>query len=321
MGYSFSMEDLPLIIDGEDKSSPFKNRLRKNYKAARKWGMKTTTNAFRIYDQEILEYPYSIDFYGGQILIYTYLGKKEGEDPVEPLIELLGIDPNRIVWKDRIKRKRTEQYDKLDHARQFFTVYEHGVKFAINLIDYLDTGLFLDHRTTRQMVAKKAAGKQVLNLFCYTGAFSVHAAANGAKGTKSVDLSNTYLKWAKRNFNLNQIGLEHHTFVKADCMKFLNEEKEGYDLIIIDPPTLSRSKGMEEMFDVQRDYPYLLNQASKLLNQGGEIYFSTNLRNFRMDESLFPHLKIEAITHQTIPFDFHNQKIHQCFVVSISGSV
>ena len=196
---------------------------------------------------------------------------------------------------------------------------EYGVKFKVNLVDYLDTGLFLDHRETRRMVALLAKGKKVLNLFAYTCSFSVHAVVAGASFTKSVDMSNTYTDWGRDNFRLNGLSLENNPIIREDCLKFLEEERGVlYDLIIIDPPTISRSKKMEQMFDVQIDYIYLIQQALRLLAPNGIIFFSTNSRKFDFDETHFSGCRIVDISKQTIPIDFHNQKIHRCWKISPS---
>lgn len=223
-----------------------------------------------------------------------------------------------IFWKTRIKRERTQQYEKIDAQERFFTVFEYGAKFKINLHDYLDTGLFLDHRETRQLAASMAKGKRLLNLFAYTCSFSVHAALAGASFTKSVDLSNTYTDWGRDNFLLNNISLKNHEIIRADCIKFLDEEirsRTKYDLIIIDPPTISRSKKMDGLFDIQTDYPMLIAKALKLLSPEGTIFFSTNSRKFKFDTSLFESCDTKEISDKTLPIDFHNKKIHRCWKI------
>jgi len=314
--------ELPSIADGEDKASPFKNRIRKNYRLVRKWAKRTTTDCFRIYDRDIKEYPLAIDFYAGKFLVQfiSFDGDIEPKEEVEQVLSsIFGVAPENIYWRSRIRRKKLEQYEKLADEKEFFIVHEYGVKFKVNLVDYLDTGLFLDHRETRQIVARAAKGKRLLNLFAYTCSFSVHAALAGASFTKSVDMSNTYTEWGRDNFLLNGIPLQHHAIIRADCLKFLEEEKETYDLIVIDPPTISRSKKMEEMFDIQVDYIELIAQALKLLNPKGTIFFSTNSRKFVFDNSLFEGCKIVEITEKTIPLDFHQQKIHRCWTISTTS--
>jgi len=315
---------LPTIADGEDKSSPLKNKIRKNYRHVRKWAKRTETNCFRIYDREIKEFPLAIDFYDGRFCVHYFSSVQDNDEPrqdlydeaVNAICSIFNVSTDLIYWRTRIKRKKTEQYEKNNELNEFFTVQEYGVKFRVNLLDYLDTGLFLDHRETRRLVSSKAFGKRLLNLFAYTCSFSVHAAHAGAIFTKSVDMSNTYTDWGRENFILNAISLNNNQIVREDCLKFLEEEKEIYDLIVIDPPTISRSKKMDQMFDVQIDYYYLISKALKLLANGGMIFFSTNSRKFDFDESLFKGCFIQEISHKTIPLDFHNQKIHRCWTIS-----
>jgi 23S rRNA (cytosine1962-C5)-methyltransferase len=318
---------LPAIADGEDKSSPFKNRIRKNYRHIRKWAKRSATNCFRIYDRDIKEYPLVIDFYAGRFCVQHFSSDRDSEEPPEDLkqeVELalssiFGAEAASIYWRTRIRRKMTQQYEKLDEQKQFFTVQEYGVTFKVNLVDYLDTGLFFDHRETRQMVASLSKGKRVLNLFAYTCSFSVHAALAGAVYTKSVDLSNTYTDWGRENFELNSLSLKNNVIVRADCLKFMDEEiRSGnkYDIIILDPPTISRSKKMDQLFDIQVDYVPLVSKALKLLSKEGILFFSTNSRKFSLDESLFNGCSIREISDKTIPLDFHNQKIHRCWKIT-----
>lgn len=312
---------LPLLSDGEDKASPLKNCIRNNYRHIRKWAKRTQTNCFRIYDRHIKEYPLAIDYYNGRFCIHYFA---IGGDSIEPrhdldvaateaLCTLFNTDVDCIFWRTRIKREKSEQYEKASESKEFFTVQEYGVKFKVNLLDYLDTGLFLDHRETRHLVASYAMNKQLLNLFAYTCSFSVQAAHAGAAFTKSVDMSNTYTAWGRDNFLLNGLPTDTNPIIRADCLKFLEEEKEKYDLIVVDPPTLSRSKKMDHLFDIQEDYILLLTQALKLLSPNGTLFFSTNFRKFNFVPKAFPQFSIREITDKTIPLDFHNQKIHRCW--------
>lgn len=315
---------LPSILDDEDKSSAFKNRIRKNYKHIRKWAKKSITNCFRIYDRDIKEYPLTIDFYDGKFCVHFFSYDKGQEEPALELKEeiktvltsLFETSSENIYWKTRTKREKLEQYEKLNEKEQFFTVLEYGAQFKINLTDYLDTGLFLDHRETRQKIKSLAKDKNVLNLFAYTCSFSIQAALGGAFFTKSVDMSNTYTSWGEENFLINKLSLKDNEVVRADCLKFLDEEIRKYDIIIIDPPTVSRSKKMDEMFDIQEDYIFLIKKSLKLLLPEGMIFFSTNSRKFKFDESLFEDCQIRDISNKTIPLDFHNQKIHKCWQIS-----
>jgi 23S rRNA (cytosine1962-C5)-methyltransferase len=320
---------LPGIGDGEDKSSLLKNCIRNTYRHVRKWAKRTQTNCFRIYDREMAQYPLAIDFYAGQFCVQYFSPTREMDDsPPQELFEetmealhaLFGAEPARIYWRTRIRREKKEQYKKAGESQEFFVVLEYGVKFWVNLRDYLDTGLFLDHRETRKMVASASKGKRVLNLFAYTCSFSVHAAAAGAIFTKSVDMSNTYTAWGEDNFSLNGMALKNHQVVRADCLKFLDDEIRSnlkYDLIIIDPPTLSRSKKMDQMFDVQVDYISLIVKALRLLAKGGVIFFSTNARRFTFDPTQFPSCNVVDITKKTLPLDFHDPRIHHCWKISV----
>ncbi len=310
------------IIDGEDKSSPFKNRIRKNYQHLRKWGKRTNTDCFRIFDRDIKEYPLTIDYYAGHFLIHLVSFNESRDDllleTVAVLHALFGVPPEKIISRARVRRKKTEQYEKIDSKGGALVVQEYGIKFLINLTDYIDTGLFLDHREIRRYVATMANGKRVLNLFAYTCSFSVHAAAAGARSTTSIDLSNTYTRWGRENFLLDALPEESNSILRADCLKFLDSagEKEAlYDLIIIDPPTISRSKKMDSFFDLQRDYAQLITQALPLLSSQGLLLFSTNSRQFKFDTTLFPSTTIKEITEQTMPADFRNRKIHRCWQI------
>lgn len=314
----------PEICDGEDKSSPFKNCIRKHYRHLRKWAKRTKTDCFRIYNHEIFEYRVDIDFYAGRFCIHYRPHRRDeikipedlGDEVEKVLYELFEVPKELIFWRTRFKRQKTEQYEKIDETKDFFVVHEFGTKFYINLLDYLDTGLFLDHRETRKMVASLAKGKRLLNLFAYTCSFSVHAALAGAAFTKSVDMSNTYLDWGEDNFLLNSISPENNQLVRADCLKFLEKEHENYDLIVIDPPTISRSKKMDQMFDIQEDYSFLILQSLKLLAPSGTIFFSTNSRKFTFDPTLFEACAIQEISHKTHPIDFSDPKIHRCWKIS-----
>jgi 23S rRNA (cytosine1962-C5)-methyltransferase len=322
------MISLPLIADGEDKSSPLKNRIRKNYRHVRKWARRTGCDSFRIYDREIREYPLAIDFYAGRICAHYFASKAEGDEPPlkvveeveEALTAIFGRDLE-LYWRTRQKSKETRQYEKFGNEKEFFIVREYGASFWVNLVDYLDTGLFLDHRETRQLVAACAKGGCLLNLFAYTCSFSVHAAIAGATYTKSVDMSNTYTEWGKENFALNSLSLKNNEVVRADCLKFLSKELETgrkYKCIVIDPPTISRSKKMDQIFDIQVDYSHLISDALQLLLPGGVIFFSTNSRRFAFDTTLFPSCQIIDITKKTIPLDFHDPKIHRCWTIKKS---
>jgi len=321
-------DDLILLdLQPVTESGILGNRIAKRYKHLKKWAKSTVTDAFRIYDRDIPEYPLAIDYYAGRFNIqYFSRGSEEGEEiPAEiseltenTICQLFGVAQNSIFWKIRKVRARLEQYERIAGRHNYFSVFEHGQRFLINLTDYLDTGLFLDHRTTRQLAASLAGGRRVLNLFAYTGSFSVHCAAHGAHSSTTVDMSNTYTDWTKDNFVLNEMDLLEHQIIRDDCIKYLKEaknQKARYDLIILDPPTLSRSKKMEEMFDVQKDHIQLLNDCFALLAPDGEVIFSTNSRRFKLDEDALAGHLIKDVTQRTLPQDFRDAKIHKCWII------
>lgn len=318
---------LPTILDGEDKSSPLVNCIRKNYRHVRKWAKRTVTNCFRIYDRDMHHYPLAIDFYAGRFCIHYFSKQRASDEPPAELVEeitgilgqLFGAQSRTIYWRTRAKHKETRQYEKVGESKEFFSVLEYGVKFKVNLCDYLDTGLFFDHRETRQLVAAACKGKRLLNLFAYTCAFSVQAAMAGAHFTKSVDMSNTYTAWGRENFMLNALSSRNNLVVRADCLKFLDEEicsGGQYDVIVIDPPTISRSKKMDQLFDIQKDYIFLITKALQLLSKDGVIFFSTNSRKFVFEEQLLQACSILEITHRTLPLDFHDPHIHRCWKIT-----
>ncbi len=212
------------------------------------------------------------------------------------------------------------QYEKQARREILKEVTEGNCRFLVNLTDYLDTGLFLDHRSTRQLIQKMAAGTRFLNLFSYTGAVTVHALMGGAATTTSVDLSRTYLDWAKKNMALNHFSSEDEELIQADCLAWIEEMQSkraaSFDLIFLDPPTFSNSKSMQGTFDVQRDHADLLRKVVKLLAPGGRLIFSNNLRQFKIDSASLAQLQIEEITRQTIPVDFErNRRIHNCWLI------
>ena len=227
------------------------------------------------------------------------------------LPQVLGMPREQIVLKQRQRQAGKQQYQRMDQQGRFMPVQEGAVKLLVNLTDYLDTGLFLDHRPMRLRIARESAGKRVLNLFCYTASVTVHAAVGGARRTTSVDLSNTYLDWARRNLALNGLS-DLHQLVRADVMQWLAECREQYELIFIDPPTFSNSKRMDDVFDVQRDHVALLEMAMARLAPGGVLYFSNNFRRFKLDPQLEQQYQVEDISAQTIDRDFaRNPKIHR----------
>jgi 23S rRNA (cytosine1962-C5)-methyltransferase len=226
------------------------------------------------------------------------------------------VSPEQVYSRVRQRKSgRTGQYQKLDEQKNEFIVSEQGLRFIVNLSDYLDTGLFLDHRLTRKMVQELSKDKKVLNLFCYTGSFSVYAAAGDASKVVSVDLSKTYLAWTERNMQLNFPEDHRHSIVHADVKQFLTEGKEKFDIIVMDPPTFSNSKRMDDILDIQRDHVTLINQCLEILNPGGTLFFSTNFTKFKMETAAIRASAITDITRATTPFDFSKLQ-RPCFRIS-----
>ncbi len=309
-------------------STPLKNRLSKNQKKLKTYLQKNKIEAYRLYNKDIPEYPYLIDIYGDCAVIYEQ-GKKLGEedqakreahqrDIEVALKEVIGIETSHQYFKIREKQKGNEQYRALDpRSQEFFTVGEFPFKFLVNLERYLDTGLFLDHRPLRQYLLNNSKDKRVLNLFCYTGSLSVAAATGGGTVT-SIDMSNTYLDWAYENFLINNLDPKKHSFYQADVLKELplrKEQGELFDLIILDPPSFSNSKRMEEDLDIERDHPILIRDAMLLLASGGTLFFSTNKRKFELHRIITDHYKVKEISQWTIPLDFHQTHIHRAFTI------
>lgn len=308
--------------------SALKNRLLKNQKKLKSYLTKSNTEAYRLYNKDIPEYPYLIDIYGTKAVIYEQ-GKKLGdEDQVKreahqndisrALTDGFQIPEANQFFKIRERQKGNEQYRAMDpHSSDFFPVNEPPFKFLVNLERYLDTGLFLDHRPLRQHLFNSSKDKRVLNLFCYTGSLSVAAAMGGGTVT-SIDMSNTYLQWAYENFLLNKIDPKNHVFYQADVLKELGvrkENKEMFDLIILDPPSFSNSKRMEEDLDIERDHPILIRDAMALLAPGGTLYFSTNKRKFELHSIVTSNYRVKEISQWTIPQDFHGTNIHRAFTI------
>ena len=242
----------------------------------------------------------------------------------ETAAETLKVPIEKVHLKSRHKRSKGDQYEKVADAQQTQQVTENGLKFWVNLSDYVDTGLFLDHRVTRQMVREQSEGKSVLNLFAYTGSFTVYAAAGGASTTTTVDLSKNYLQWAQRNLELNSLYSPKHEYIARDCVEFVNEAVESgerkYDIVIIDPPTYSNSKRLDDDWNVQTGHAELLNATRKLLNVDGVIYFSTNFRKFKLHQDKLSEFSIQEISKHTVPEDFRNRRIHRCWKLTLTNS-
>jgi 23S rRNA (guanine2445-N2)-methyltransferase / 23S rRNA (guanine2069-N7)-methyltransferase len=311
----------------------FANRLRKDLRHYGRWARKQEIFAWRLYDADMHEYNLAIDVYDcGQR--YVHVQEYEAPDTIEPntasarLKEALQVIPlvleiprEQLFFKVRRRQRGGSQYEKQDERGEFHAVREGPCRFLVNFTDYLDTGLFLDHRDTRALVGTLARDKHFLNLFGYTGTATVHAALNGARATTTVDMSNTYLDWAQRNFELNGMRPTSHELIQADVLKWLSAERgRQFDLIFLDPPTFSRSKRMDDTLDIQRDHVALLRATAALLAPDGTLIFSTNLRKFRLDRDALPALTVEDITRRTIPEDFkRNPKIHHCFRIARAG--
>ncbi|MFJ5158129.1 bifunctional 23S rRNA (guanine(2069)-N(7))-methyltransferase RlmK/23S rRNA (guanine(2445)-N(2))-methyltransferase RlmL [Pantoea sp. NPDC088449] len=309
----------------------FANRLRKNLKKLEKWARQSNIDCYRLYDADLPEYNVAVDRYADWVVIQEYAPPKTVDankarqrlfDVISATLSVLEIPANRLVMKTRERQKGKSQYQKLGEKGDFFEVQEFDARLLVNLTDYLDTGLFLDHRIARQMLGKMSAGKDFLNLFAYTGTASVHAGLGGAKTTTTVDMSRTYLEWAERNLRLNGLTGRQHRLMHADCLSWLRESDEQFDLIFIDPPTFSNSKRMEDDFDVQRDHMMLMQNLKRLLRRGGTIMFSNNKRGFKMDLDGLSRLGLQAqeITQKTLSQDFaRNRQIHNCWLVSHAG--
>jgi len=307
----------------------FANRLKKNLKKLSKWAKQNHITCYRVYDADLPEYAVAVDIYQSE---QTWINVQEYEPPksidqhkadqrlaglLAEIPRVLGVNSDQVFLKIRRKQKSTDQYEKQGDQGRFHIIEEGGCKLLVNFEDYLDTGLFLDHRPIRMMIQQQAKGKSFLNLFAYTGSATVHAAMGGAASTTTVDMSNTYINWAKKNMALNANEGEHE-FIQADCLEWLATEAElpskHYDLIFLDPPTFSNSKRMDEAFDIQNDHIQLINNAISLLSPGGVLYFSTNFRRFKIDKQALSDFIVEDISAATIPEDFaRNPKIHYCW--------
>lgn len=319
------------------------NKLQKNYKHRAKWARKNKIEAYRIYDREIPDYPYIVDIYGEFVVIYSKTKDKLDSDKthhldhiIDSVLEICQTTRDKIILKKRKIQTREDKYEKnkvietesteeiFDKKAQSLIINEHQAKIEVNLVDYIDTGLFLDHRPLRQMVyelIKKENYKSFLNLFSYTCSVSVFAALAGAK-TTSIDLSKKYLEWGKRNFQINELNESEHHFISSDILEYLKtynlkkEKMTSFDLIFLDPPTFSNSKKMEKHFDVDKDQLFLVDQCMSILNPKGQLYFSNNLRSFKLDESILKKYSVINLTNKSIPQDFKDQKIHHLFEIT-----
>ena len=325
-----------VVIHNEDNkvgAIEFANRLKKNFKKLSKWAKQNAITCYRVYDADLPEYAAAVDIYQGE---QTWINVQEYEPPktidqhkadqrlaglLAEIPQVLGVNSDQVFLKIRKKQRSTDQYEKHDDQGRFHIIEEGGCNLLVNFEDYLDTGLFLDHRPIRLLIQQQAKNKRFLNLFAYTGSATVHAAVGGAKSTTTVDMSNTYIEWAKKNMALNKNTGEHE-FIQADCLEWLaNEAKEfdgrQYDLIFLDPPTFSNSKRMDDVFDIQNDHVQLIKNAVGLLAAEGVLYFSTNFRRFKIDLPELYELSVVEISAKTIPEDFsRNPRIHYCWKIT-----
>ena len=300
------------------------NRLQKNYAHLQKWAKRHQISCYRVYDADLPEYAYAIDIYNDHVVLQEYTApaiiathkvERRSLDVHQVVPTVLGISPDNLVIKKRKQQKGAHQYQKMDQMGRTLVVTEGQAKFGVNLYDYLDTGLFLDHRPLRLKFAQLPPNTRFLNCFCYTATASVHAALAGAL-TTNIDLSNTYLNWAEDNFRLNQLNTSKHQFVQYDCLTWLKMTKDRFDVIFLDPPSFSNSKRTTETLDIQRDHVLLINAAMRLLSPGGILYFSTNLRHFKLAPEVSTEYTVQDISADTIDIDFkRNKRIHQCFMI------
>lgn len=316
-----------------EEAQDFANRLQKNMTALKKWATKENIYCLRLYDADLPDFNLAVDLYGDRLHVQEYAppkkidpekAKKRFNLALAAIRAVTGLNRDAIFIKTRARQTGTNQYTKQSTANKRFIVQEGKAKILVNLTDYLDTGLFLDHRQMRLRIAKEARGKHFLNLYSYTSTASLHAALGGAASTTSVDLSNTYLSWSKENFVLNGLTVDHadeqHMFFASDCFEWLKEGHEQYDLIFIDPPTFFNSKKFHGTFDVQRDHVSLIKRAMNRLTSEGTLYFSNNYRGFEMDEEIEALYDVEEITSETIGPDFkRNQKIHRAWKIQHPG--
>ena len=300
----------------------FANRIKKNIKTASKWAKRENIHCYRIYDADLPEYAVAVDRYEDWLHVQEYVPPKSIDpavaerrllDVLSALPEVTGVPAEKIVLKRRERQSGKRQYEKQSDEKRTMVVREGQVNILVNLKDYLDTGLFLDHRPTRLEIAKLAANKRFLNLFCYTATASVHAAAAGATCT-SVDMSRTYINWGRDNFSLNNIDPDAHPFVQADCLQWLKDDQGEYDIIFMDPPSFSNSKRMEGVLDIQRDHVDLIRMAMERLAPGGTLIFSCNLRKFEMEYDALSDLDVKDVSAKSIPTDYARRpNIHVCF--------
>ncbi len=312
------------------EATDFANRLAKNLRRLKRWARRNGIDCFRVYDADVPEYALAIDLYQGDALwahVQEYappkrVDPKRAADRLTAALEvipgILGIDRQQLVFKRRERQRKRSQYQRVDSSEEFLEIREAGCRLLVNLKDRIDTGLYLDHRPIRMLVREMASGRRFLNLFAYTGAASVQAAAGGAQSTLSVDMSSTYSDWGQRNLALNGYGPPRHQYLRADCLEWIGEApEEAYELVFLDPPTFSNSKRMSRTLDIQRDHVALIRDSMRLLKADGILIFSNHARNFRMDTDALRPFAIEDISAKTLPLDFQRSpRIHRCWRIS-----
>lgn len=311
----------------KDQSEVLCNRVRKNFKNLKKWAEREQIHCFRLYDRDVPEIPLVIDWYQGRLHVAEFAKNhsdnetRHGEEwmraLVAPLAEEFGVADRDIYYKVRNRQRGQKQYQAKGEQYKRVEVEEGGHRFLVNLEDYLDTGLFLDHRRTRAMVAAESKGKSVLNLYCYTGSFQVYAAGAGAATTVGIDLSATYLEWSRANLELNGFEAARNRLIRGDVLEELQNfvrSGEKFDLVVVDPPTFSNSKRLEGVFDVQRDHLEILRTVHALLAKEGVVYFSTNHRRFKFEDDAVQELfDFREISAKTLPKDYRDKKIHRAW--------
>lgn len=315
----------------KERAEVFANRLRKNLKNYANWAKREEISCWRVYDWDIPELPFLIDIYGDRLHV-AEIERNYDHSPVEhtayiqmmvrTAAQVLGVEASHVYFKKRKPQKAGGfQYSAVDERGELIEVTEGGLSFWVNLADYLDTGLFLDHRKTRAMVRKVVAGKDFLNLFAYTGSFTVYAAAGGAKSTTTVDTSSTYLEWAEENLKLNGFSGSKHQLFRSDVLEYLQRTRQSFDVCVVDPPTRSVNRSSGRTFDVQADHVNLLQLVLDRLRPGGVVYFSNNYRTFQMDEAALKQgraIQIQEITKKTIPYDFERKPSHRCWLITLA---
>lgn len=311
-------------IELSEQAKMFANRLEKNYRHLHKWAQRNRISCYRVYDADLPEYAFAIDIYNDYMVLQEYTAplnvplhkvQQRRLEVMQLVPDLLQVARDQVVLKQRKPQKGKDQYQKIGQSGRSIIVKEGHGKFIVNLYDYLDTGLFLDHRLLRLKFGTLTPGTKFLNCFCYTASASVHAALAGAI-TTNVDLSNTYLKWAEENFKLNKLNVSRHQFIQYDCREWLRNTRDRFDVIFLDPPSFSNSKKMLDTLDIQRDHAVLIHSAMRLLNPSGILYFSTNLRQFKMSSAICEQYAVQDMSAQTLDQDFkRNTKIHYCFKI------